>query len=207
MNDNPVEKLLHEGLEALQLTFVNAEAILAYLALLEKWNKAYNLTAIRAPLEMITHHVLDSLSVYRFLHGKTITDVGTGGGLPGVILAIAAPHWSVTLLDSSQKKTRFLRQVKRELGLANVSVECQRVEKYSPPEHSDVIISRAFSETTEFLRLCRHLGDKDSLFYAMKGPRQERMPGPDEGFELIRSETIQVPSLAAQRKLHVFRKS
>ena len=135
--------------------------LLRFLALLEKWNRTYNLTAIRDPLEMVSHHLMDSLAVVPHLpmagEDPRLADIGSGGGLPGIALAIARPHWQVTVNDSNTKKTAFLRQAAIELQLENVSVQQGRVEAWRPAVPFAVVISRAFAELADFLARCRHL--------------------------------------------------
>jgi 16S rRNA (guanine527-N7)-methyltransferase len=146
-----------------------AAQLIDYLTMLLKWNKAYNLTAIRDPDEMLRKHIADSLSVLPWIVGQRFIDVGTGGGLPGIVLAIMLPNCSFTLLDSNGKKTRFLFQVKAELGLANVSVVNTRVEQFRPPEGFDGIISRAFSSLGQMHHWTQHLLAEGGRFFAMKG--------------------------------------
>jgi 16S rRNA (guanine527-N7)-methyltransferase len=145
------------------------EKLLQYLSLLNKWNKVYNLTAVRDPLEMVTLHLLDSLSVLPFVNSKSLLDVGSGGGLPGIVLAICKPELQVTTIDTVQKKTIFMRQVKGELGLDNLTVVHARVENYQPAEKVEAIISRAFSEITLFIKLTKHLLVENGQWLAMKG--------------------------------------
>ena len=144
---NP-ELQLHRGLSALRIDLPQGGGarLLQYLALLSKWNRAYNLTAIREPARLVSHHLLDSLSVLPHLSGPAIVDVGSGPGLPGIPLAVARPDWSVTLIDSNHKKAAFLRQVVIELKLQNVEVITDRVERWEPSGPIDVAISRAFSD-------------------------------------------------------------
>ncbi|MDP1705046.1 MAG: 16S rRNA (guanine(527)-N(7))-methyltransferase RsmG, partial [Sulfurimicrobium sp.] len=139
---------LSTGLEQLKLTLSVAQqrSLLEYIALLQKWNKVYNLTAVREPENMLYQHLLDSLAVLPYIGTGRLLDVGTGGGLPGIVLAIARPDLDITLLDSNQKKTTFLRQVCIELMLKNVKVECVLVDDYKPSPAFDMVISRAFSE-------------------------------------------------------------
>ncbi len=143
--------------------------LLAYLALLQKWNKVYNLTAVRDPLDMATLHLLDSLSVLPHVKSKTLLDVGSGGGLPGVVLAICLPALQVTTIDTVQKKAIFMRQVKGELGLDNLQVVHARVENFKPAEKFEAIISRAFSELALFVKLTQHLLVENGQWLAMKG--------------------------------------
>lgn len=140
-----------------------------FLELLSKWNKAYNLTAIRRPEEMVTLHLFDSLSVTPYLHGVRILDVGTGAGLPGIPLAITHPEKQFTLLDSNQKKISFCQQVVLELGLKNVELIYQRVEQFIPPLQFDTILSRAFASISDMLKSSAHLCASGGRFLAMKG--------------------------------------
>ncbi len=159
----------------LEVSFAAQAKLLQYLAMLQKWNKVYNLTAVRDPEEMVTLHLLDSLSVLPYIKGKRLLDVGSGGGLPGIVLAICLPALQVTTIDTVQKKAIFMRQVKGELGLDNLEVVHARVEKYQPTHAFDLVISRAFSEIALFLQLTHHLLVKRGHWLAMKGvaPRQE----------------------------------
>ncbi len=142
---------------------------LAYIALLHKWNQAYNLTAINDPEQMLSRHVLDSLSVLSFIKGQHCLDIGTGPGLPGMILALALPDTDWVLLDSNQKKIRFLRHVKAELGITNVDIVQLRAESYKPAKDFDTIICRAFAPLNRMLELSQHLINQDNQLLAMKG--------------------------------------
>ena len=169
--------LLTAGIAEMDLD-VSLEAqqkLLQYLSLLNKWNKVYNLTAVRDPLEMVTLHLLDSLSVLPHIQARSLLDVGSGGGLPGIVLAICMPQLKVTTIDTVQKKTIFMRQVKGELGLNNLEVEHARVENYLPSEKFEAIISRAFSDTALFVKLTEHLLAQNGKWLAMKGqvPHEE----------------------------------
>ncbi len=179
---------------------------LAYMALLQKWNKVYNLTAIRDPEEMLSLHVLDSLSVLPHIQSGNLLDVGSGGGLPGLIVAITRPDVQVTTIDTVQKKAIFMRQVKAELGLKNAEVVHGRVEAYQPPSPFGQVISRAFSDIALFRRLTMHLIVANGRWLAMKGviPAEEL-----ELASIIPSEVIrlQVPTLQAERHLIVFENS
>lgn len=181
------------------------EKLLAYLALLQKWNKVYNLTAIRDPLEMVTLHLLDSLSVLPYVKTKNLLDVGSGGGLPGIVLAICKPDLQVTTIDTVQKKAIFMRQVKGELGLSNLEVVHGRVENYQPHEKFEVIISRAFSEIALFIKLTQHLLTENGQWLAMKGqvPHDEFK---DFGAKLSTIIPLKVPDLNAERHLLVLDK-
>jgi 16S rRNA (guanine527-N7)-methyltransferase len=163
--------LLAAGIAEMGLD-VSAEAqqkLLAYLALLQKWNKVYNLTAVRDPNGMVTLHLLDSLSVLPHVRVKNLLDVGSGGGLPGIVLAICLPSLQVTTIDTVQKKAIFMRQAKGELGLDNLQVVHARVESFKPTEKFEAIISRAFSELTLFVKLTNNLLVKNGQWLAMKG--------------------------------------
>lgn len=162
---------LENGLAAMGLS-INVpvqQKLLAYLALIHKWNKVHNLTAVREPAEMVTLHLLDSLAVLPHIQAERLLDVGSGAGLPGIPLALCLPQMRVTVLDSSHKKASFMRQAKAELGVDNLEVICGRVEQFKPVELYDVIISRAFSDLNQFTSLTRHLCKPDAQWLAMKG--------------------------------------
>lgn len=175
--------------------------LLDYLALLHKWNKVYNLTAIRDTQQMVSHHLLDSLAVMPHLWSGRWLDVGCGAGLPGVVLAIAQPGWQFTLLDSNSKKTSFVQQAVIELGLQNVSVCCARVEDWQSAELFDGIISRAFTELGEFLRITRHLMAPHGRWAAMKGVPEQELTGVPASCRVERIIPLQVPGLSAARSL------
>jgi 16S rRNA (guanine527-N7)-methyltransferase len=199
---SPAEELQH-GIAELKIV-LGAEAqrkLLDYLALLHKWNKVYNLTAIRDQQQMVSHHLLDSLAVLPHLWAGRWLDVGCGAGLPGLVLAVARPDWQFALLDSNSKKTGFVQQAVIELGLCNVSVHCERVEGWRPVEYFDGIISRAFSELGEFLRSTRHLMAPQGRWAAMKGAPQQELAGVPGGCRVERVIPLQVPGLDAARSL------
>ena len=186
--------------------------LLDYLGLLAKWNAVYNLTAVRDPAQMVTQHLLDSLSVVpAFGEARRVLDVGAGGGLPGIVLAIwagvAHPDMRIALIDTVNKKTAFLTQVKAELGLANVTVHTGRVEQLQVDSPFDVITSRAFAELTDFVTWSGHLLSDDGRFIAMKGvlPEDEirRLPA---GWVVESVQPLVVPTLVAQRHLIVIRR-
>ncbi|WP_312170553.1 16S rRNA (guanine(527)-N(7))-methyltransferase RsmG [Stutzerimonas kunmingensis] len=203
---------LVRGAQALgvELSEGQQQQLLAYLALLIKWNKAYNLTAVRDPDEMVSRHLLDSLSVVSFVaeSGQTWLDVGSGGGMPGVPLAIMFPDCSFTLLDSNGKKTRFLTQVKLELKLANLEVVHSRVEQFQPAEAFDGITSRAFSSLEDFASWTRHLGNTQTRWLAMKGVQPDdelqRLPA---DFRLDACHVLKVPGCQGQRHLLILRRT
>lgn len=175
--------------------------LLQYLDLLHKWNRVYNLTAIRDPQKMVSHHLLDSLAVMPHLWPGRWLDVGCGAGLPGLVLAIAQPDWQFSLLDSNSKKTGFVQQAIIELGLNNASVYCARVEDWQPPELFDGIISRAFTELGNFLGSTRHLVAPGGRWAAMKGLPEQELAGVPDGCRVERIIPLQVPDLRAARSL------
>ncbi|MEQ1669182.1 MAG: 16S rRNA (guanine(527)-N(7))-methyltransferase RsmG [Sulfuriferula sp.] len=179
-----------------------ADKLVAYLALIVKWNRIHNLTAVRVPQDMLTHHLLDSLSVCPYIHASRLLDVGTGAGLPGLPLAIMYPELQITLSDSNKKKSAFQQQAVIELGLKNVSVVSGRVEDISTSQKFDGIVSRAFSEISLFINLTRHLLAQDGLWYAMKGlyPTQELANLP-AGVQVAQVYDLNVPLLNGQRHL------
>ncbi len=176
--------------------------LLDYLALLQKWNRTYNLTAVREPAKMVGQHLLDCLAVAAHVTARGIVDVGSGAGLPGIPLALALPQANVTLLESSHKKAAFLQQAKIELKLDNVAVACERVEAWQPGGTFEMVISRAFSDLAEFVKLAgRHVAPGGRLA-AMKGiyPHEEVTQLP-AGWRLQESIALTVPGLRAQRHL------
>ena len=182
------------------------QKLLDYLALLAKWNKVHNLTAVRDPEEMVTLHLLDSLSVLPHVTASRLLDVGSGGGLPGIPIAIVRPDLSVVSLDSSHKKTTFQRQAKAELGLVNFEVVCSRAEQYRPEQKFGMIISRAFSDLAEFVRLTCHLLSEGGRWLAMKGvyPYDEIAQLKEVGVDVV---PLRVPGLDAQRHLVLIRET
>jgi 16S rRNA (guanine527-N7)-methyltransferase len=200
-----IESRLAEGLAAMGIALdPPAQArLIAYLRLIGKWNKVHNLTAVREPGQMVVLHLLDSLSVLPHVAGaRTLLDVGTGAGLPGIPLAIARPDLAVTLLDSSHKKAAFLRQAKAELALANVEVACERVENWRPQAPFDIVVSRAFAELADFVAQAGHLVAPGGVMLAMKGvhPFEEiaRLPASHRVENVV---ALRVPTLEAQRHL------
>jgi len=163
-----IKALLKQGLQSLGLKAV-CDPLLQYLLLLNKWNVAYNLTAIRDLESMVSKHLLDSLAILPWLNGVRILDVGTGAGLPGIPLAIANPEIHFVLLDSNGKKTRFLQEAKRQLDLKNLEIVQFRVENYHPAQGFDTVISRAFSSLEQMIHWTEHLLAKDGNWLAMKG--------------------------------------
>ncbi len=179
-----------------------------YVALLDKWNSAYNLTSVRDPEEMLIKHVLDSLVVAPYLTGQHFIDVGTGPGLPGVLLAIYYPEKQFTLLDSLGKRIRFLNQVKMQLQLQNIHPLQSRVEDHHPLQGYDGVISRAFASLNDMLNWCRHLPAPDGRFFAMKGAAvQEEIAALPDFVKVDAIHPLQVPQLDAQRHLVVLSKA
>ena len=203
--------LLHAGANELGVALSDDQfgRLADYVALLAKWNAVYNLTAIRDPRQMLIQHILDSLSIVPHLaqqEGRSILDVGSGGGLPGIVLAIVFPERKVTLNDIVQKKTAFQAQAKAELKLDNLSVVTGRVENLRPgievPGKFDAIVSRAFAELADFVTLARHLVSEQGAIWAMKGVRPdaeiERLPLGARAVEIVQ---LRVPFLDAERHL------
>ncbi|MEX3548114.1 MAG: 16S rRNA (guanine(527)-N(7))-methyltransferase RsmG [Burkholderia sp.] len=206
-----LHELLNDGLDSLGIELEPApiDKLLDYVALLGKWNAVYNLTAIRDPRQMLIQHILDSLSIVphlRHLDVKTALDVGSGGGLPGIVLSIVFSHWHVTLNDIVHKKSAFQIQAKAELKLANLSVVTGRVESLRPgnevPGRFDVIVSRAFADLSDFVVLARHLVTQGGAIWAMKGvlPEDEISRLPD-GSQVRQTIRLAVPALDAERHL------
>ena len=200
---------LSAGAEALGLTLSAGQhqKLLAYLALMAKWNRTYNLTAVRDPAQMMTHHLLDSLAaVAAFAEAGNVLDVGAGGGLPGIVLAIwaaeARPGMKVSMIDTVHKKTAFLTQAKAELQLGNVSVYTARVEQLQVEQQFDVITSRAFAELNDFINWSNHLLQPGGRYIAMKGvmPQEEIARLPD-GWKVEKTQALNVPGLDAERHL------
>ena len=202
---------LAQGVRAIGVALdADAQArLIEYVELLAKWNRTYNLTAIREPARMVTHHVLDSLAILPQLPdraGLRVLDVGSGGGVPGIPLAIARPSWSVTLVDANSKKTAFLTQAGIELRAANVRVATARVETYAPDAPFDVVVSRAFSDLADFAAgAARHVAP-GGVLAAMKGvhPHEELAQLPAD-LEVIGVRAVHVPGLEADRHLVLMR--
>jgi 16S rRNA (guanine527-N7)-methyltransferase len=206
-----ISQQLSAGIAELGLVLPDqAEAkLLAYLALLAKWNRVYNLTAIRQEREMVVQHLLDSLVVLKHLPDvPAIVDVGSGAGLPGIPLAIARPELKVTLVETVQKKSTFQQQAKIQLDLANISIFCGRVESLVRGEGSLAVISRAFADLAEFISTSGHLIAPGGRLYAMKGmlPTAEIATLP-AGWKLAAAAKLLVPGLSAQRHLIVLEKN
>lgn len=205
-----LEADLESGLDSMGLQTA-AEArgkLLAFIDLLLKWNRVYNLTALREPETVLTRHIFDSLSVLRYLPNGSMLDVGSGGGLPGIPLAICDPSRAVTLLESNQKKSAFQRQATIELGLPNVQVVCERAEYFQPNEGFDVVISRAFASMGDFVKVSGHLCTRSGRLAAMKGnyPEAEIAELPPL-FHVEQSIALDVPGAKGARHLIFIRPS
>jgi|TARA_Y100000034_G_scaffold130117_1_gene187808 16S rRNA (guanine527-N7)-methyltransferase len=183
------------------------QQLVAYVELLDKWNKAYNLTSVRDPKEMMVKHIMDSLVVAPHLTGKHYIDVGTGPGLPGIVLAIALPDTQFVLLDSLGKRVRFLMQVKHALGLDNVTPVQSRVEEYQPSVKLDGVLSRAFASLQDMVQWCSHLIDDSGRFVALKGQfPDEELENLPAGTKFEQDISLDVPKLDAERHLIILSK-
>jgi len=198
-------QVLADGIKDMHLdvSATQQDKLLDYLALMNKWNSVYNLTSLRDPMQMVTHHLLDSLAaVPAFTDARNVLDVGAGGGLPGVVLAICRPDMKLSMIDTVHKKTAFLKQVKAELELANVTVHTMKVQELEVSDKFDVITSRAFADLTDFLNWSGHLLAEGGKFIALKGTapaeEQERIPAE---WKISGLQPLQVPRLGAERHL------
>jgi 16S rRNA (guanine527-N7)-methyltransferase len=200
------QAILEQGIQDAKLA-ISAETqhkLLGYLALMQKWNKVHNLTAVRDADEMVTLHLLDSLVVLPYVDAKNLLDVGSGAGLPGIPLALCLPDLQVTVIDSNSKKVSFMRQVKAELGITNLEVIGGRVEDIAPTRQFEIIISRAFSDLSLFISLTHHLLATDGKWLAMKGVYPEAELADllaKTGVVASKVEVLNVPGLEAQRHL------
>ena len=197
--------VLGEGIAAMHLDVTPAQQdkLMDYLAMMFKWNAVYNLTSLRDPMQMVTHHLLDSLAaVPAFAAARNVLDVGSGGGLPGIVLAIVRPDMIVSMIDTVHKKTAFLTQVKAQLSLANVTVYTARVEQLQVSDKFDVITSRAFADLSDFVNWSSHLLADGGRYIALKGvapkDEQERLPAE---WRVAGVEPLHVPKLDAERHL------
>ncbi|MBR9728881.1 16S rRNA (guanine(527)-N(7))-methyltransferase RsmG [Shewanella intestini] len=176
--------------------------LIGFVNMLHKWNKAYNLTSVRDPEQMLIRHIMDSLAVSAHLEGKRFIDVGTGPGLPGIPLAILNPDKEFVLLDSLGKRIRFQKQAKFELKIDNIQSVESRVEAYQPEQTFDGVLSRAFASIEDMLTWCHHLPSDDGIFYALKGQLSaDELKNMPTGFTLIDTITLTVPTLEEQRHL------
>ncbi|ELJ4871000.1 16S rRNA (guanine(527)-N(7))-methyltransferase RsmG [Salmonella enterica] len=201
---NKLSRLLADA--GISLTDHQKTLLVAYVDMLHKWNKAYNLTSVRDPNEMLVRHILDSIVVAPYLQGQRFIDVGTGPGLPGIPLAIVLPDAHFTLLDSLGKRVRFLRQVQHELKLENITPVQSRVEAYPSEPPFDGVISRAFASLNDMVSWCHQLPGEKGRFYALKGqlPGDEIASLPDN-FSVESVEKLHVPQLEGERHLVIIK--
>lgn len=201
---NKLSRLLADA--GISLTDHQKTLLVANVDMLHKWNKAYNLTSVRDPNEMLVRHILDSIVVAPYLQGQRFIDVGTGPGLPGIPLAIVLPDAHFTLLDSLGKRVRFLRQVQHELKLENITPVQSRVEAYPSEPPFDGVISRAFASLNDMVSWCHHLPGEKGRFYALKGqlPGDEIASLPDN-FSVESVEKLRVPQLEGERHLVIIK--
>lgn len=197
--------VLDQGIKDMTLAITPEQQtkLMGYLALMNKWNAVYNLTSLRDPQQMVTHHLLDSLAaVPAFAGARNVLDVGAGGGLPGIVLAIVRPDMNVSMIDTVHKKTAFLNQVKAELKLTNVSVHTMKVQDLVVSEPFDVITSRAFADLSDFVNWSGHLLADGGKFIALKGvapsAERERLP---QDWKVVDLQPLWVPRLQAERHL------
>ena len=188
--------LLHNAAEEIgtSLSDTQANQLIGYVDLMEKWNRAFNLTAVRRRSELFSRHIFESLAVKPHIRGEKWADIGTGAGLPGVPLAITEPDKPFVLLDSNGKKTRFLSEVKRALGLSNIEVETIRVENWRPALHPDAVITRAFADLATTVGRTQHILHDHGMLFAMKTESAaEELDSLPSGFELISNQSVEVP--------------
>ena len=207
VGDKKDRDLLIEGLQRMDLALSDQviDQLMTYLDLVEKWNRVYNLTAIREREEMIKLHFLDSLSILKHVHVKNILDVGSGAGFPGIVLAITKPELKVTVMDSVNKKTTFMQQVKSELSLMNLDVVNSRIEDYQPTTLFEAVTSRAFSNLKNMMSLTQHTLQKEGVWLAMKSKdvKQEVEAFEKNQYTLI---PLEVPFINAERYLVILKK-
>jgi 16S rRNA (guanine527-N7)-methyltransferase len=200
--NHPLYPQLCDGLTALSLNTAFSHALLVYLDLLVRWNKAYNLTAIRDPKEMLTKHLLDSLAMHPYFTQDNLADLGTGAGLPGIPLAIIRPEAHISLIESNGKKTRFLREVVRQLALPNVTVIESRAESVNQPQQFQAITARAMDRLAGILDVGGHLLNKNGVLLAMKGPQiNDEIAELPNQWQVNACHTLHVPGLIAERQL------
>jgi 16S rRNA (guanine527-N7)-methyltransferase len=205
-----LHSILASGLEALSLNLTDKQQqqLVEFVLLIDKWNKAYNLTSVRCPKQMMVKHILDSLAIVPHLTGENIIDVGTGPGLPGMPLAIAFPDKTFTLLDSLGKRVRFMTQCVHTLKLTNVTPVNSRVENHVGDKPYDIVLSRAFASLKDMLHWCEHLVDSDGQFLALKGQfPQNEIDEVSDHFQIMNTENITVPNLDGERHLVWLRKT
>lgn len=204
MLKSKLSKLINQS--SLNISDAQIDQLISYILLLNKWNKAYNLTSVRDPNEMLVKHLMDSLMISPYLKGTNFIDVGTGPGLPGIPLAIINPDKQFDLVDSLGKRVRFLKQVQYDLKLTNINPIQSRIEEYTEFTF-DGIISRAFASLNDMLHWCNHLPNSHGLFYALKGNiDQNELNSIPEHYKIIKNLKLDVPELEAERRLIIISK-
>lgn len=210
LNTQHLASILASGIDKMGMTVSSQQQqqLIGYVELMHKWNKAYNLTSVREPEQMVVKHLLDSLSVAPFVDGQHVIDVGTGPGLPGMPLAIVLPHCQFTLLDSLGKRVRFMKQCVHELKLDNVTCLHSRVEEHQPETAYDIVLSRAFASLKDMLHWCAHLVDSEGKFLALKGQAQQsEIDEVSDHFHIESLNALKVPDLEGERHLVTIRKA
>lgn len=200
---------LNIGLGKLEINLSDLQCnqLVGYVELMAKWNKAYNLTSVRDPMDMLIKHILDSVAIAPFITKKHYIDVGTGPGLPGIPLAIACPEVEFTCLDSLGKRVRFMKQVAFELKISNVQPIQSRVEDFQPPKSYDGVLSRAFASIEDMLHWCDHLVDSSGEFLALKGQYpQDELDVIADNVTIVSTHQLDIPFLAGERNLIVLKK-
>jgi 16S rRNA (guanine527-N7)-methyltransferase len=207
-SNHPLFNPLCAGLHELDLPDRHAPALLAYIDLLARWNGTYNLTAIRDPRDMLSKHILDSLAMHRFFWHANLADLGTGPGLPGIPLAIIRPEAQISLVESNGKKTRFMREVQRQLALSNIRVIESRAEALNEPGHYAAITARAMDRLAGILAVGGHLLADDGELLAMKGPQiADEIAELASPWQVSAIHPLQVPGLDAERQLVVIKRA
>ena len=205
LNEDALRRILDDGIASLGLDDITGkqrELLVHYVALIHKWNKAYNLTSVRDPEQMMVKHILDSLAVKPFIQDSNVIDVGTGPGLPGIPLAIVLPDVQFTLLDSLGKRVRFMKQALFEMNVKNASPIQARVEAHNPLHYYDAVVSRAFASLKDMLHWCEHLVDSQGKFLALKGQfPQSEIDEVSDHFHIDKVDNLSVPGLEGERHL------
>lgn len=205
LNEDALRRILDDGIARLGLNEITAsqrDRLVRFVSLIHKWNKAYNLTSVREPEQMMVKHILDSLAVKPFVTERNVVDVGTGPGLPGIPLAIVLPDVQFTLLDSLGKRVRFMKQALYDMGVENAAPIQSRVEAHNPQQPYDAVISRAFASLKDMLHWCEHLVDSQGKFLALKGQfPQSEIDEVSDHFQIDKVNTLSVPGLEGERHL------
>ena len=199
-----LHQILSDGLSTMDLTLTSEQQqkLIDYVARIHKWNKAFNLTSVRDPEQMMVKHILDSLAVAPHIDGENLIDVGTGPGLPGIPLSIVYPEKHFTLLDSLGKRVRFMKQCAFEMKLDNITPIQSRVEAHQPEQYYDAVLSRAFASLKDMLHWCQHLVDSEGQFLALKGQfPQDEIDEVSDHFHVSKTENLTVPNLVGERHL------